>query len=101
MSKRVRDAVKFIAMVLLPALGALYFALAEIWGLPAAEQVVGSIVAVDAFLGLVLHITPPTYDGSIDVVETKTKKSMTLNVPGDPYDIDSRKDVRLKVNKSS
>ena len=51
------DRLKFLALILLPALGTLYFTLAGIWGLPAAEQVVGTIVAFDTFLGVVLQIS--------------------------------------------
>ena len=57
MSDKVYDVLKWIAMILLPALGTLYFALAQIWGLPCAEQVVGTITAFDAFLGVLLGIS--------------------------------------------
>lgn len=57
MNDKVYDALKWIAMILLPALGTLYFALAQIWGLPCAEQVVGTITAFDAFLGVLLGIS--------------------------------------------
>lgn len=61
MSNRVYDIIKFIAQILLPAIGTLYFALAEIWGFPAAKEVVGTITAVDAFLGAVLGISSAQY----------------------------------------
>lgn len=51
------DAMKFVALVLLPAIGALYFGLAQIWGLPKAEEVVGTITVIDTFLGVVLGIS--------------------------------------------
>lgn len=57
MSNRAYDILKFIAQIVLPALGTLYFALAGIWGLPYAEQIVGTITAVDTFLGAVLKIS--------------------------------------------
>ena len=57
MSNKVYDALKWIAMYLLPALGTLYFALAGIWGLPYGEQIVGTITAVDTFLGVILGIS--------------------------------------------
>lgn len=55
------DRWKFIAQIVLPAAGTLYFALASIWGLPYGEQIVGTITAVDAFLGAVLHISTDQY----------------------------------------
>ena len=61
MSNKVYDVLKFIAQILLPAIGTLYFALARIWNLPYAEQIVGTITAVDAFLGAMLGISTMQY----------------------------------------
>ena len=61
MTNKVYDALKWIAMYLLPALGTLYFALAGIWGLPYGEQVVGTITAIDTFLGVLLGISNAQY----------------------------------------
>jgi TRAP-type uncharacterized transport system fused permease subunit len=55
------DVLKWIAQILLPALGTLYFAIANIWGLPYAEQVVGTITAIDTFLGVLLGISSDSY----------------------------------------
>ena len=65
MSDKVYDALKFTAQVVLPALGTLYFALSTIWGnaLPYGEQVVGTITALDCFLGAVLGISTYQYNG--------------------------------------
>ena len=64
------DVLKYIAQVVLPALGTLYFALAGIWGLPYGEQVVGTITAIDTFLGALLHVSSNTYG-----------KAMTEDIP--------------------
>lgn len=61
MSDEVYDILKEFTQVWLPAIGTLYFAIASIWGLPYAEQIVGTITAVDAFLGAVLHISTIQY----------------------------------------
>lgn len=58
---KVYDILKWIAQILLPALGTLYFALAAIWGFPYAEQIVGTITAIDAFLGVLLGISSTQY----------------------------------------
>lgn len=55
------DVLKWIAMYLLPAIGTLYFALAGIWGFPYGEQIVGTITAVDTFLGVLLGISSSNY----------------------------------------
>ena len=62
MSNTVYDALKFIAQIFLPAVGTLYFALAQIWDLPYPEQIVGTITAVDAFLGALLGISTMQYN---------------------------------------
>lgn len=61
MSNRVYDIVKWIAQIVLPAIGTLYFALAGIWGFPYGEQIVGTITAIDAFLGAILGISSVQY----------------------------------------
>jgi len=62
MSNEVYDKLKFVAQIVLPAAGTLYFALAAIWGLPYGEQIVGTITAVDAFLGALLGISTAQYN---------------------------------------
>lgn len=65
LSNRVYDILKWIATILLPGLGTLYFALCSIWGLPYGEQVVGTITAVDTFLGVLLGISSATYNKEV------------------------------------
>lgn len=48
------DILSWVAQIFLPALAALYGALAGVWGLPYMDQIVGTIVAIDMFLGLLL-----------------------------------------------
>ena len=55
------DVLKFVAQTVLPAVGALYFALAGIWSFPYGEEVVGTITALDAFLGTILGISTLNY----------------------------------------
>lgn len=69
------DRAKTLALVVLPALGTLYFLLAQIWDLPNVEKVMGSIVAIDAFLGGTLKFSSNRYykneknfDGDINII---------------------------------
>ena len=66
MSNKTYDILKWITMYLLPAAGTLYFALAGIWGLPYGEQVVGTITAIDTFLGVILGISTSQYNKTVD-----------------------------------
>ena len=59
------DVLKWIAQYLLPALGTLYAALAGLWGLPYGEQIVGTISAVDVFIGVLLGISSANYKKSM------------------------------------
>lgn len=61
MSNQTYDVLKWIAQILLPALATLYFGLAKIWNLPYPEEVVGTITAVDLFLGALLGLSSIEY----------------------------------------
>ena len=69
LSNKVYDVLKWIAMYLLPALGTLYFALAGIWNFPYGEQIVGTITAVDTFLGVLLGISTAQYQKDKNTIE--------------------------------
>lgn len=61
LSNKTYDVLKWIAQIVLPAAGALYFGLCQIWGLPFGEEVVGTITVVDTFLGALLGISSAQY----------------------------------------
>lgn len=62
LSNKAYDVLKWIAQVVLPAVGTLYAALSGIWGFPCGEEIVGTILAVDTFLGVVLGISTAKYN---------------------------------------
>lgn len=64
LSDKLYNTLKFLALVLLPAVSALYFGLAQIWGLPNAEQVVGTVAVVETFLGLLLRSASKSWENS-------------------------------------
>lgn len=66
LNDKVYDFLKWVAQLLLPATATLYFALSSIWGLPYGEEIVGTITAVDAFLGVILGISSLRYKGEND-----------------------------------
>src|ERR1700751_4048978 len=55
------DILKSIAMIWLPAASTLYFAITSIWGIPDSTNVIGTMTAVDAFLGAILGISSKSY----------------------------------------
>ena len=66
MTDKVYDVLKWVAQILLPAVATLYFAIAQIWGLPYGEEIVGTITAIDAFLGALLGISTYQYNKRSD-----------------------------------
>lgn len=66
MSNKVYDILKYLTQIVIPALGTLYFALATIWGFPYGEQIVGTLTAIDTFLGVCLGISSAKYRSEND-----------------------------------
>ena len=64
LNNKTYDILKWVALYLLPALGTLYFALAGIWSFPYGEQIVGTITAIDTFLGVLLGVSSSAYKKS-------------------------------------
>lgn len=89
---RTYDLLKFIAQIVLPLLGTLYFSLSEIWGLPYGFQVVGTITAFDLFLGALLSASSQRYykngnnfDGELKKVDGEDgREKYVFDVQSDP-----------------
>ena len=74
MSDRTYNCLKWIALIFLPALGTLYFAIANIWGLPYAEEIVGTITAIDTFLGCLLGVSTSSYKKGLEMASETDNK---------------------------
>ena len=61
MSETIYKILKYLCQIALPAIGGLYFALAQIWGLPYAEEIVGTLSAIAACIGVLLGISSYRY----------------------------------------
>lgn len=66
MNNKVYDGLKWIAMIVLPALATLYLGLSNVWGLPYGEQISTTITLVNTFLGAVLMISTNQYNKRVD-----------------------------------
>lgn len=105
LSSSVYDSLKKVVQIVLPAVASLYFTLAQIWGLPAAEQVVGTLAIVATFCGVLLGLSSWSYhaveaktDGQIVIMTDESgKKIYSLELDGDPNDIDQKDKVAFKV----
>ena len=105
MSNKTYDVLKWITQYLLPASATLYFALSGIWGLPYGEEVVGTLAAITAFLGVILGISTAQYnkkdhtDGTLDIDTTSPDKDLyRLNLTTSLEDLKFKDEIKLKVN---
>ena len=98
------DALKWIAQILLPAAGASYFSVAQIWSLPYATEVVGTITVIDTLLGALLGLTSSSYysqpfDGTMTVAKAEDGRTVnTLEINRNPEELQTQSVVTLKVN---
>lgn len=108
LSNSVYNALKKFTTVVLPGLATLYFALTPLWNLPKTESIVGTIAAVNVFLGLLVSISTKSYnqsdtkyDGSVELEETASGgKVFSLVVNGDLDKLDQKSQVLLKINNN-
>ena len=104
LSNETYDKLKWVAQIVLPALGTLYFALSSIWGLPFGEQIVGTITAIDTFLGGLLKLSSDGYSGDGQlIVDTSDPLKDVYSIAIDDYpEMLANKDtVVLKVNRAA
>jgi hypothetical protein len=59
---KIYDILKWVALVVLPAIATLYTALAGVWGLPYAQEIPATITAVNLFLGALLGVSTAQYN---------------------------------------
>lgn len=62
-NNKVYNILKWVALILLPAVSTLIMSLGDIWGLPCKEQICLTITAIDTFLGALLAISTASYKG--------------------------------------
>ena len=84
MSNKTYDILKWIAQILLPALGALYFGLAKIWGFPYGEEIVGTFAVLALFFGTLIGISNANYvkrgefDGEVGIDTSNVDKDRVV-----------------------
>lgn len=109
-SNRMYDVLKALVQIGLPAAGTLYFTLAQIWGLPRADEVVGSLAAIATFLGVLLAIATRSYNSSEskyggtivvddDPSDAETPAKFSLDVSSNPFDWPHQKQITFRIQK--
>lgn len=107
LNNRTYDFLVRLVQLGLPAAATLYFTLANIFDLPGAEQVVAASAAFATFFGVILRLSNRSYeasgaryDGSVNVVTDDVGgKVFSLELAGDPSDIEFMDQVVFKVSK--
>lgn len=107
MGSKVYDGLRFFALVVLPAISALYFGLGQVWHFPAIEEVVGSIAVVDAVLGAALSRASKEYFKKATVAEVRVglDENGAAEIRGiaqintDPLIFDEDKPVLMRVHR--
>lgn len=89
MDNKTYDRLKFTALVVLPGLSALYYTVAQVWGLPYAEQVMASVAGLDTFLGLILRKSSKDYHENAPIPDAEFMGHLTImqDVDGQPLKI--------------
>lgn len=100
---------KWIIVIVMPACGTLYFGLAKIWEFPAGEQILGTLLVAQAFLGTIFAISSSQYgksdlkySGDINIAEDSIgEKTVQVSFNEHPAEFVDKKEVTFKVNPPS
>lgn len=106
---KVYSILKWTIQYFLPSIGTLYFTLTSIWGLPYGQQVLGTISAINIFIGVVVGISSSTYKKSgagtdgVMLVDTSNpdKDVYLLQLNNEAIDLTKKEVISFKVNKST
>lgn len=97
------DQLKFLAQVVLPGLGTLYATVSGLYGWQNTEEVVGTIMAVDFFLGALLGLStkaynnsPAAFDGTFVVEDGPDGKKISLDLENNPEALGTQKLIVFK-----
>ena len=101
LSNTTYDRLSWGVRIFLPAVSALYFGLAQVWGLPAAEQVIGTIALVSVFIGSLIGLSNRSYEGEgqiITEIDDDGLPQLTLKLDETLEELVNRKQVVLQVH---
>ena len=62
------DIIKWIVVIVIPAVITLYSTLGGIWDFPLVQEITGTLAAIDVFLGVIMKISSATYNKEYDGV---------------------------------
>lgn len=71
MSNKVYDILKWIALIVLDALGLFYNTLSAIWGFPFGDEVLATCTALSVFIGALIGVSSAKYNKNLDTNDNK------------------------------
>lgn len=102
-TNKVYDVIKWIVVIVIPAIITLYSSLSSIWGFPYAQQIVATMAAIEVFLGVIMKVSTYNYnkecDGilHIDTVSDDETDKYLFEVD-DLENLNNRDHITLKIN---
>lgn len=100
---------KWFVSIVMPATATMYFTVAKLWGYDThIEQVMGTMVAINTFLGVVLGISnynynkdDGKYDGTMIVNKSEDGQVYKLDLKDDPIRLGTKNEVIFKVDPNA
>ena len=93
MSNKTYDTLKFIALVVLPAIVVLITAVGTIWKLPYTEQIAGTVAAFATFLGALLKHSSDVYTREITINEANRQVDNDADLATEMIEPDEDDDI--------
>ena len=106
-NNKVYGIIKWVIVYLLPAIGTLYFSISQLWGIPHADQILGTISSVTIFLSMILGLSSSSYkkNGSgmdgVMLVDTSNpdKDVYLLQLTNEAINLAEKDTITFKVEK--
>lgn len=100
MSNKTYDALKYVALIIIPALATFVSAVGIVWGVPHTNDATMTITAFGVFLGSILGISSKNYEPEThgNLVVTK-HDDVYADFASEPTDLKDGDTIVLKVTK--
>lgn len=83
MNDRTYDLLKWLCLIVLPALATLYATLGKVWGLPYTEQIPLTINAIATFIGVCIGVSTLAYNK--EVINFEDEEDGIGGIPEEDY----------------
>lgn len=106
LNDKVYNGLKWLVLIVLPALGTAYFQLAGVWSLPNPVEILNTVMIVMGLLGALLGFSTRAYNkqggDGVFTVNTADPNKDIFNLRfnnGDPINLAGKKFMRLKIDR--